>query len=117
MKGKKVVTTMSMYEVLTSQPPDLIAALRETWPGISTSLAELEADVTLEARVSRLRHIGSLWYAQGGAAEVLAELGIILAAKLQMPQGLVLSELMLSFGAAQEEQRTREWEARLLARA
>jgi GAF domain-containing protein len=108
---------MSMYEVLTSQPPDLIAALRETWPGISTSLAELEADSALEARVSRLRHIGSLWYAQGGAAEVLAELGILLAAKLQMPQGLVLSELMLSFGAAQEEQRTREWEARLLARA
>jgi GAF domain-containing protein len=106
-----------MYEVATSQPPDLIAVLRETWPSISEVLAELDSVATPEVRVGQLRNIASLWYAQGGAAEVLAELGIILAARLQMSQGLVVSELLLSYGAAQEEQRTREWEARLLARA
>ncbi|MBX0326265.1 GAF domain-containing protein, partial [Oscillochloris sp. ZM17-4] len=106
-----------MYEVVTSQPPDLIAALRETLPGIAEILSALDAETTQEARVSQLHHIASLWYAQGGAAEVLAEVGILLAAQLRMSQGMVVSELLLAFGAAQEEQRTREWEARLLARA
>ncbi|MEI7642869.1 MAG: GAF domain-containing protein [Chloroflexales bacterium] len=108
---------MPMYEVATAHPPDLIAVLRETWPGISGILADLDLQATTEVRVSQLRHIASLWYEQGGAAEVLAEVGITLASRLHMPQGLVVSELMLAYGAAQEEQRTREWEARLLARA
>jgi len=106
-----------MYEVLTSQPPDLVAALRETWPRVAELLSELEREQTPEARVSRLRHIGAAWYAQGGAAEVLTELGLHLTERLQMSQGLVVSELLLAYGAAQEEQRTREWESRLLARA
>lgn len=107
----------TMYEVVTSQPPDLVAALREAWPGISALLAELEKEISHEARVGLIRHIGSLWYAQGGAAEVLTELGLNLATKISIPQGVVVSELLLAYGAAQEEQRTREWEARLLARA
>jgi two-component system, sensor histidine kinase PdtaS len=108
---------MAMYAVITAQTPDLVAALRETWPRISELFADLEGEQVAEARVSSLRHIGALWYAQGGAAEVLTELGLHLAERLQMAQGLVVSELLLAYGAAQEEQRTREWEARLLARA
>jgi two-component sensor histidine kinase/putative methionine-R-sulfoxide reductase with GAF domain len=108
---------MSMYEVVTPQAPDLVAALRETWPGLSDLLATVEAEQSLEARRSGLRHIGALWYAQGGAAEVLTELGLHLSNQLQISQGTVVSELLLAYGAAQEEQRTREWEARLLARA
>ncbi|NJM07853.1 GAF domain-containing protein [Candidatus Gracilibacteria bacterium] len=106
-----------MYDVLTSQTPDLLAALHETWPGVAELLDEVNAEQSLETRLGRLRHIGSLWYAQGGVAEVLVEVGMHLASHLHMSQGLVVSELMLAFGAAQEEQRTREWEARLLARA
>lgn len=108
---------MAMYEVMTSQPPDLVAALRETWPGISELFGALDGEQSQESRISSLRHIGALWYAQGGAAEVLTELGLHLAERLQMSQGVVVSELLLAYGAAQEEQRTREWEARLLARA
>jgi two-component sensor histidine kinase/putative methionine-R-sulfoxide reductase with GAF domain len=108
---------MAMYEVVTPQAPDLVAALRETWPGLSELLAAMEAEQTHEARRDSLRHIGSLWYAQGGAAEVLTELGLHLSERLQLSQGVVVSELLLAYGAAQEEQRTREWEARLLARA
>jgi two-component sensor histidine kinase/putative methionine-R-sulfoxide reductase with GAF domain len=108
---------MAMYEVVTPQAPDLVAALRELWPGLSDLLTALAVDQTPEARIGSLRHIGSLWYSQGGAAEVLTELGLHLADQLQLSQGLVVSELLLAYGAAQEEQRTREWEARLLARA
>ncbi|RRR68178.1 MAG: GAF domain-containing protein [Candidatus Viridilinea halotolerans] len=108
---------MGMYEVLTAQPPDLVAALYETWPHVAELLVDLEAEQRPEARVHRLRHIGAFWYAQGGAAEVLTELGLHLAPRLLMAQGQVVSELLLAFGAAQEEQRTREWEARLVARA
>lgn len=107
---------MAMYEVLTSQPPDLVDALRETWPRVSELLAELDDDQPVETRLGRLRHIGAIWYAQGGAAEVLTELGLALAERLQMSQGVVVSELLLAYGAAQEEQRTREWESHLLAR-
>ncbi len=108
---------MAMYEVVTPQAPDLVATLRETWPGLSELLAMLEAEQTPEARRDCLRHIGALWYAQGGAAEVLTELGLHLSEQLQLSQGVVVSELLLAYGAAQEEERTREWEARLLARA
>lgn len=106
-----------MYEVLTSQPPDLVAALRETWPQIAELLIAVETEQSVEERLSLLRSIGAAWYAQGGAAEVLTELGLHLSVKLQISQGVIVSELLLAFGAAQEEQRTREWETRLLARA
>ena len=108
---------MAMYEVATAQPPDLVAALHETWPRIAELLTALANERMPEARISGLRHIGAVWYAQGGAAEVLTELGLNLAERLKMAQGAVVSELLLAYGAAQEEQRTREWEARLLARA
>jgi two-component sensor histidine kinase len=106
-----------MYEVLTSQPPDLIAALRETWPDIAEQLIALDKKQTTDERLTHLRNIGAAWYRQGGAAEVLTELGLLLAEPLHISQGVVVSELLLAYGAAQEEQRTREWEARLVARA
>ncbi len=105
-----------MYEALINQPPDLVDALHETWPRISELLAELDEDQPYETRISRLRHIGAIWYAQGAAAEVLTELGLALSRRLRMPQGAVVSEMLLAYGAAQEEQRTREWESHLLAR-
>ncbi|MFP4441177.1 MAG: GAF domain-containing protein [Chloroflexaceae bacterium] len=105
-----------MYEALINQPPDLVDALRETWPRIAELLTELDEEQPYETRIGRLRHIGAIWYAQGAAAEVLTELGLTLARRLKIPQGVVVSELLLAYGAAQEEQRTREWESHLLAR-
>lgn len=110
-------TTLPMYEVLTSQPPDLIGALRETIPSIGMLIDALENQSDPAMRLSLLRQIGTEWHACGGLAEVLTELGLHLAARLPMSQGVVVSELLLAFGAAQEEQRTREWEARLVERA
>ncbi len=111
------VTPRPMYEVLISQPPDLIGAIRETMPSIGMLIDALEQRTDPAIRLSLLRQIGTEWYICGGTAEVLTELGLHLAAHLPMAQGVVVSELLLAFGAAQEEQRTREWEARLVARA
>lgn len=105
-----------MYEILTTQPPDLLDTLRETWPRMAELFAELEDEQPLETRIGRLRHIGALWYVQGGAAEVLTEVGLALSERLKLSQGLVVSELLLAYGAAQEEERTREWETHLLNR-
>ncbi len=105
-----------MFEVLTKQPPDLIDTLRETWPRIGELFADLEADQPIETRMGRLRHIGALWYAQGGTAEVLTELGLALAEHLHISQPVVVSELLLAFNTALHEERTREWETHLLNR-
>jgi GAF domain-containing protein len=76
----------------------------------------MESDQLTETRIGRLRHIGAIWHARGGSAEILTELGLVLAERLGMPQGMVVSELLQSYSAAQEEQRTREWETHLLNR-
>lgn len=96
--------------------PALIEALEEIWPRVAQLLHDLREDQPAETRRSRLRHLGTIWYAQGGNGEVLAELGLGLAELLSMEPGVVLSELLLAYGAAQEEQRTREWETHLLRR-
>lgn len=106
----------AMYEVLTQQPPDLVDTLHDTWPRMAELIDELQDDQPLETRIGRLRHVGAIWYVQGGAAEVLAEVGLALAERLKMSQGVIVSELMLAYGAAQEEERTREWETHLLNR-
>lgn len=107
---------LSMYTIDTANPPDLIAVLAETWPRMAELIHELQIEQPHETRIGRLRHIGAIWYVQGGTAEVLAEVGMSLAHTLHMPQGIVVSELLLAYGAAQEEERTREWEAHLLNR-
>jgi GAF domain-containing protein len=108
---------VAMYEAVSAQSPDLIATLCESSPNLADLLNGIEVEHSPDDQINRLRTIGAHWYAQGGSAEVLTELGLHLAPRLQLTQGLVVSELLLAFGAAQEEQRTREWEARLLARA
>lgn len=94
----------------------VIETLQETWPRVAELIDDMERDQLVETRIGRLRHIGAIWYAQGGSAEILTELGLSLSERLSMPRGLVVSELLQAYGAAQEEQRTREWETHLLNR-
>lgn len=96
--------------------PALMEALDETWPRVSELMVELRQEQGIESRRAKLRHLGNVWYTQRGEAEVLAELGMGLAEELGMEPGVVLSELLLAYGAAQEEERTREWESHLLHR-
>jgi two-component system, sensor histidine kinase PdtaS len=97
--------------------PDLPALIPPNMPGVRVLLEDLQRQTLSEGRRSLLRQIGAVWYSCGGTAELLSELGLQIAGRVQLSQGIVISELLLAFGAAQEEQRTREWEARLLARA
>jgi hypothetical protein len=106
-----------MVEVSTAiQFTDLIDSVCASWPRIAELLADLENEQPLETRLGRFRHIGAIWYAHGNAPELLAEMGLELAMRLKLPFGLVVSELLLAFGEAQEEQRTWEWETHLINR-
>ncbi len=106
-----------MVEVSTAtQFTDLIDSVCASWPRIAELLADLEDEQPLETRLGRFRHIGAIWYAHGNAPELLAEMGFELARRLKLPFGLVVSELLLAFGEAQEEQRAWEWETHLINR-
>lgn len=69
-----------------------------------------------ERRRAILHDLGTLWYRQGGDAEVLAELGLALAEQGEIDPGVGLSELLMAYGTARDEQRTREWEEHLVRR-
>jgi two-component system, sensor histidine kinase PdtaS len=105
-----------MEQVAVEQLPNLIEHLQAQWPRVAELVREMDGDVFTETRLGRLRHIGAIWYAQGGTAEMLTEIGLALAERLEMPRSVVVSELLLSYGATREEQRTREWEIHLLNR-
>lgn len=77
---------------------------------------EVLAPEDIEARRARLRMVGAYWYQQGGEPEVLAELGLALSERSNIEPGIVLSELLMSYGAARDEQHTRQWEADLVRR-
>ncbi len=105
-----------MQQMLSAQPPDIVESLAESWPRVVELIADMETDPASETRLSRLRHIGAIWYARGGSVEMLTELGLALSQRLDMARGVVVSELILAYGATREEQRTREWETHLLNR-
>ncbi|NJP06407.1 MAG: GAF domain-containing protein [Chloroflexaceae bacterium] len=109
-----------MYQADTIQTEttdfDFIESIGHTWPRIGELITDLYHDQAIETRMGRLRHIGAIWYSQGGSADILTELGLALAERLSLARGLVISELLLAYGATQEEQRTRDWETHLLNR-
>ncbi|HEU5088744.1 MAG TPA: GAF domain-containing protein [Roseiflexaceae bacterium] len=57
-----------------------------------------------------LRRIGAAWQVQEGNPEVLAELGLALSEKTGLDTSVVLSEMLMAFGASREEMRSRDWE-------
>jgi two-component system, sensor histidine kinase PdtaS len=110
------VLQLFMQQLFVPQTSNFIETLGEFWPRIAELIDDMESDQLAETRIGRLRHIGAIWYVQGGSAELLTELGLALSERLGMPRGLVVSELLQAYGSAQEEQRTREWETHLLNR-
>lgn len=71
---------------------------------------------TSAARRECLRALGMAWHRAGGEPEVLTELGLAMCEQYGFDAGVALSEMLTAFGAAREEQRAREWEARLMHR-
>ncbi len=94
----------------------LLEELRGTSPQIVELLDQLAANPALEVRRTYLRQLGALWYRQEGEPGVLAELGLALVEQYQLDPGVALAELLMAYGAAREEQRTREWEEHLMRR-
>lgn len=105
-----------MTETALEQTPGILETLGETWPRVAELIAEMEQDEYTETRLGRLRHVGAIWCAMKGEPELLVELGLALAERMNIPRGVVVSELFLGYGAAREEQRTSEWEKHLLNR-
>jgi GAF domain-containing protein len=94
----------------------LIEELQASLPQVAELLNQLAGEPSLERRRGYLRQLGALWYGQDGEPEVLAELGIALADQLSLEPGVTLAELLMAYGAAREEKRTREWEHNLVRR-
>ncbi|WP_448545141.1 GAF domain-containing protein [Roseiflexus sp.] len=105
-----------MHSPQTAFLPMLVEELRASLPNISEVIDQLAASQSNEQRRVLLRQLGALWFRQDGEPEVLAELGLALSELHGVEPGVALSELLLAYGAAREEQRTREWESHLVRR-
>jgi GAF domain-containing protein len=103
---------LSQSDVLTM----LVDELRTSSPEFGALIDQVLQPTPMEQRRQQLRNIGAIWYRQGGEAEVLAELGMALAMQAQIEPGVLISELLMAYGATREEQRTREWEEHLVRR-
>jgi two-component system, sensor histidine kinase PdtaS len=103
-RGQSAILTMLVDELRASQP--MIADLFD----------QLASEQVPERQRHYLRQLGWVWHAQGGDPEVLAELGMALAEQHAIDPGAALSEMLLAFGAAREEERTHEWESHLMRR-
>ena len=98
-----------MFTAQSAILPMLIEELQASLPQVAELLNQLAGEPSLERRRGYLRQLGALWYGQDGEPEVLAELGIALADQLSLEPGVTLAELLMAYGAAREEKRTREW--------
>ncbi len=94
----------------------LVEELYAASPEFGAVIDQLMQEQQLDARRRHLRTLGAIWYRHGGEPEVLAELGLALSHRASLEPGVALSELLMAYGAAREEQRTREWEAHLVRR-
>jgi two-component system, sensor histidine kinase PdtaS len=90
--------------------------LRASQPEVAELFDSLASEPNASLQRELLRRLGTFWYTQGGNPEVLAELGIALADQYTIEPGTAMAELLLAYGAAREEQRTREWQDHLMRR-
>jgi two-component system, sensor histidine kinase PdtaS len=105
-----------MFSAQSAAFPMLVEELRASLPQAADLFNELSGDLSLERQRLLLRQLGALWYRQDGEPEVLAELGLALAEQHKIEPGVALAELLMAYGAAREEQRTRAWENNLVRR-
>jgi GAF domain-containing protein len=88
----------------------LIDELRASQPQVGKLLDSLSEERPPQAQRAILRDIGALWHALEGNPEVLAELGLALADTTGLEPSVTLAEMLMAYGAAREELRSREWE-------
>jgi GAF domain-containing protein len=105
-----------MFTAQSAILPMLVEELRASLPQVAELLNQLSLEQALDRRRLLLRQLGAQWYRQDGEPEVLAELGLALAEQFAIEPGVALAELLMAYGAAREEKRTREWENNLVRR-
>src|SRR4051794_9891949 len=105
-----------MFSAQSAAFPMLVEELRASLPHVAELFNQLSGDLSSDRQRLLLRQLGALWYRQDGEPEVLAELGLALAEQHKIEPGVALAELLMAYGAAREEQRTRAWENNLVRR-
>lgn len=105
-----------MFKAQSSILTMLLEELRTSSSELGALIDPVLQPHPIEFQRAQLRAIGASWYRQGGEPEVLAELGLALADLATIEPGVVLSELLMAYGAARDEQQTRQWEADLMRR-
>jgi GAF domain-containing protein len=94
----------------------LVDELCASSPDLGIAIEQALAPQSQFERRASLRSLGALWFQIGGEPEVLAELGFALAERGAIDPGMALAELLMAYGAARDENRTREWEEHLVRR-
>ena len=105
-----------MFKVQTPILAMLLDELRTASPELSQLISQVQDPSAIDQRRLLLGTIGNYWHRQGGEPEVLAELGLALAEGSDLEPGVVLADLLMAYGAARDEQQTRQWEADLVRR-
>ena len=87
--------------------------------GSISTVAAIEAllyNDNADVRSQQLRALGADWQTQNAAAQALTEAGLAAAHTTNSDGAAVVTELLLGYAAAREEQRTRHWQSHLLRR-
>ncbi|GAA5527460.1 GAF domain-containing protein [Herpetosiphon gulosus] len=78
-------------------------------------LAILQNDNAV-AQAQELRAFGATWQSQNADPQMLTKLGIEAATQARLDPSAVVTDLLLGYAAAREEQRTRHWQNHLMRR-
>ncbi len=98
-----------------SLPPDQVLE-SENLPSSAEAVLALLQNENAEARSQHLRAFGADWQIRSAAAQQLAEAGISAATISGADPASVVTDLLLGYAAAREEQRTRHWQSHLVRR-
>jgi two-component sensor histidine kinase/putative methionine-R-sulfoxide reductase with GAF domain len=90
--------------------------MTETLPTTADAIASLLDNDNIEVRSQQLRAMGADWQTRNAAAQALAEAGIAAATAAGVSPANVVTDLLLGYAAAREEQRTRHWQSHLVRR-
>ncbi|HYF64966.1 MAG TPA: GAF domain-containing protein, partial [Herpetosiphonaceae bacterium] len=90
--------------------------MTETLPSTADAIASLLDNDNTEVRSQQLRAMGADWQTRNASAQALAEAGIAAATAAGINPANVVTDLLLGYAAAREEQRTRHWQSHLVRR-
>ncbi len=94
--------------------PELHQQLESTNSQTLSLIDELVQDAGAQAWRARAFCLGYMWHDEQRPPDELARLGLHLAPTLHIDPAALVSELLLGYAASREDNRSREWEHRLM---